>query len=152
MVPDKQINAGGSSGVLRRILVGYDGSTEAQRALRTAVVLASEIRGDVHALLVVRPPAHVETTHEQERAVEAELEILSRGFSEIVEHAEPCRAITADVVFADEPAKAIAQWAQEYGFDLIVVGGHGREQVTHGGIGHAVEALLRLSPCPILVV
>ena len=93
----------GPGGMFRRVLVGFDGSAEAQRALRVALALATDLQGEAHVLLVVRPPAHAETP-------------------------------------------------EEHGFDLVVVGDHGREQTTHRGIGQSVQALLRNHPCPVLVV
>jgi nucleotide-binding universal stress UspA family protein len=140
------------AGLFRRVLVGFDGSTEAQRALLVAVTLASEVGGQVHVLLVARPPAHAETEGEAMRAVESERESLSRGLSE-VESRSPHRAsVTTAVVLADDPAPAIAAYAEEHGYDLVVVGTHGREHSTHRGIGRSVEALLRHHPCPVLVV
>ncbi|HVC13453.1 MAG TPA: universal stress protein [Acidimicrobiales bacterium] len=143
--------ARGRGGAFRRILVGYDGSPEAHDALRTAVALADDIGGDVRVLLVVRPPAHVETAEALANEAEAERENLSRGLRDLL--GVTTRALPEPrVVFADEPAQAIASHAEEHGFDLVVVGSHGREHATHRGVGHAVEALVRHHPCPVLVV
>ena len=48
MVPDSLWSSGG---VFRRVLVGYDGSTEAQHALQVAAALAADLRGEAHVLL-----------------------------------------------------------------------------------------------------
>ena len=138
-------------GMIRRILVGFDGSTEARRALQVALALAADLSGEALALLVVRPPAHAETADERERADQAEKENLSRGLAEFGT-AGLDGVLVTEVVYAEDPARAIADYAEEHGFDLLVVGGHGREQMTHRGIGHSVEALLRRQPCPVLVV
>lgn len=137
-------------GAFRRILVGFDGSREAQEALRAAVALADELRGEVRVLLVVRPPSHVETPGELAAAAAAERDSLSRGLSEL-RHATG-RGVDRRVVHADDPARALADHAEEHGFDLLVVGCHGRDHATHRGIGGSVEALLRRHPCPVLVV
>jgi nucleotide-binding universal stress UspA family protein len=150
MTSDERGFNDGPGGVFRRILVGFDGSTEARHALRMAIALAADLHGDVHALLVVRSPAHAETPEGQSRAADAERENLSRGLSDVSNQTQ--WEVTTDIVFADDPAEAIAQHAAEHGFDLIVVGVHGREQMTHRGIGHSLEALLRHHPCPVLVV
>jgi nucleotide-binding universal stress UspA family protein len=149
MTPDAP-TAGG--GVFRRILVGYDGSAEAQRALGVGSALAADLRGETHVLLVVRPGAHAETTEERDRALEAEHANLSKGLSSLEAQTQHSWELTTEAVYADDPAQAIAAYAEEHGFDLVVVGGHGREQPTHRGIGRSLEALLRHHPCPVLVV
>jgi nucleotide-binding universal stress UspA family protein len=135
----------------RRILVGYDGSREAQGAFRTAIALGEEVDGDVRVLLVVRPPAHVETPEELSNAAAAERDNVSQGLERLLESGSGRRPDT-QVVFADDPSKAIAEHAEEHGFDIVVVGMHGREQAKHRGIGHSLETLLRRRPCPVLVV
>ncbi len=152
MERDEDRREAGPGGVFRRVLVGYDGSPEAQHALRAAIALAADLQGESHVLLVVRPPAHAETPEERAQAAEAERENLSRGLSRAQNQTQRRLDVSTHVVYADDPAQAIADYAEEHGFDLVVVGGHGREQMTHGGIGQSVQALLRHHPCPVLVV
>ena len=135
----------------RRILVGFDGSREAQDALRTALALGEEVEADVRVLLVVRPPAHVETPEELASAVAAERENLSRGLSRVLPSgARP--PVDTRVVIAEDPAQAIAEHAEQHGFDIVVVGSHGREHAMHRGTGRCLTALVRSHPCPVLVV
>ena len=142
----------GSGGMFRRILVGYDGSAEAQHALHVAIALAADLHGDAHVLLVVRPLAHAETPEERERAARAEMANLSRGLAGAQNQGQHRREVSTEVVYADAPALAIASYAEEHGFDMVVVGSHGRDQMTHRGIGQSLESLLRHHPCPVLVV
>ncbi len=141
----------GTGGVFRRILVGFDGSKDAQGALRAAMALGAEIGGDVRVLLVVRPPAHAETPEELASAEAAERDNLSRGLLAF-DDTTSGPAIDIKVVFRDDPARALAEHAEEHGFDLVVVGCHGRDHVMHRRLGTSVEALLRSHPCPVLVV
>jgi nucleotide-binding universal stress UspA family protein len=149
---DDHQSSNGPGGVFRRVLVGFDGSEEARRALGIAIALVADLHGEVHVLLVVRPPAHSETPEELARAEEAERDNLSAGLAGVQNQTRHTWAVTTDVVFADDPAAAIARHAADHGFDLIVVGDRGREKVTHRGIGHSLEALLLDHPCPVLVV
>ncbi|HXN60028.1 MAG TPA: universal stress protein [Acidimicrobiales bacterium] len=142
--------AGG--GVFRRVLVGYDGSPEAQHALQVAAALAADLRGETDVLLVIRPGAHAETPEERDRALQADRDNLSKGLSSMRTLSTHPWDVSTEAVYADDPAQAIASYAEAHGFDLIVVGGHGREQMTHRGIGRSLEALLRHHPCPVLVV
>jgi nucleotide-binding universal stress UspA family protein len=139
-------------GVFRRILVGYDASKEARRALDVAVSLAADLHGEAHVLLVVRPPAHAETPEERDGAATAERENLSAGLAGGRDRRPGIANAVIHIVFADDPAEAISQYVEQHGFDLIIVGSHGREQMTHRGIGHSLEAILKHQPCPVLVV
>jgi nucleotide-binding universal stress UspA family protein len=152
MATDQGRTGSGPGGIFRRILVGYDGSSEAQHALHVAIALAADLHGEAHVLLVVRPPAHAETPEERTRAAAAEEENLSRGLAGVQNQTQHRWEVSTEVIYADDPAVAIADYAEERGFDLVVVGGHGREQMTHRGIGRSLEALLRHHPCPVLVV
>ncbi|MDA8311346.1 MAG: universal stress protein [Actinomycetota bacterium] len=141
----------GRGRAFRRILVGYDGSKEAQEALRTAVALGAEVDGEVRVLLVIRPRPHAETPQELANAASAERDNLSQGLEALLEREEG-RVADIRAVFADDPARAIAEHAEEHGFDMVVVGCHGREHLAHRGVGQSLEALLLHHPCPVLVV
>lgn len=138
--------------MFHRVLVGYDGSPAARSALRVAIALAADLHTDIHVLIVIRPPAHTETDEEREVAAAAERDNLSKGLSDHAGDISKNVDVSVDVVHADDPAQAIADFVDRYGFDLVVVGRHGREQLTHRGIGQSLEGLLRRHPCPVLVV
>lgn len=134
-----------------RVLVGYDGSDGAQRALRIAAALAADLGADLRVLVVARPPAHAETPEELEQAEAAERESLSLGLGTPGQPTHLGPDLDVRVVFADDPARALAEHAEEHGFDLVVVGRHGREQATHRGIGRSLDELLRRGGFPVLV-
>jgi nucleotide-binding universal stress UspA family protein len=146
-------NSGDSpSGVFRRVLVGFDGSDEAKRALRVSRSLAADLGGEVHVLLVIALRSHAETPEESAAALAAEVAMLSAKFA--LEQGVDQRDQTpvSHVVVDDNPANAIAVFVKEHGFDLVVLGRHGSDQMMHRGVGRSLEALLRSHPCPILVV
>lgn len=134
-----------------RVLVGYDGSDGAQGALRVGAALAADLGADLRVLVVARPPAHAETAEELEQAEAAERESLSLGLAAPGQPSPVGADLDVRVVFADDPASALAEHAQEHGFDLVVVGRHGREQGMHRGIGHSLDELLRRAGFPVLV-
>jgi len=152
MTAEKLQVHGARGGAFRHILVAFDGSSDAARALRLAVDLAVDLDGFVQVLLIVRPPPHVETAEQLAEAEAAERDNLSRGLTGGSSQAHGTWEVTTYVAFADDPAEAIAEHATEHGVDLVVMGGHGREQTTHGGIGHVLHRVLTDMPCPVLVV
>lgn len=53
---------------------------------------------------------------------------------------------------AEAPAHEIAQFAADLEADLVVVGTHGRRGIARLLLGSVAEAVVRLAPCPVLVV
>jgi nucleotide-binding universal stress UspA family protein len=132
--------------------VGFDGSKQARSALRVAADLAADLHGEVQVLSVVRPPAYAATPEQRASEAQTERQNLARAVADVRNQTQGTWEVTTDVVFADDTARAIADHAAMHGFDLVVVGGHGRERMTHGGIGRCVDELLRRHPCPVLVI
>lgn len=52
----------------------------------------------------------------------------------------------------DVPSEEIARLAAELEADLVVVGTHGRRGLTRLLLGSVAEGVVRLAPCPVLVV
>jgi nucleotide-binding universal stress UspA family protein len=50
------------------------------------------------------------------------------------------------------PPSEIADFAKTGGFDLIVMGTHGRRGLSHLMIGSVAERVVRTAPCPVLTV
>jgi nucleotide-binding universal stress UspA family protein len=50
------------------------------------------------------------------------------------------------------PAEQVAQLAADLEADLVVVGTHGRRGLSRIVLGSVAEGVVRLSPCPVLVV
>lgn len=56
------------------------------------------------------------------------------------------------VIASNAPAASIVNYAKEMGIDLIVMGTHGRGPMAHLLMGSVAERVVRLAPCPVLVV
>ncbi|MHB1502562.1 MAG: universal stress protein [Acidimicrobiales bacterium] len=141
------------SAVFHRIIAGFDGSEDSRRALRVALELADQVDGEVTVISVVRPLPYLETDDESDEAAAAELASARLGLDDL--RSEAARlgvTMTEAVVTSTDVAAGLANYSEEHGFDLLVVGRHGREQVAHGGVGRSLEKLLRQHPCPVLVV
>jgi nucleotide-binding universal stress UspA family protein len=51
-----------------------------------------------------------------------------------------------------EPALSVVELARERGFDLIVVGTHGRTGIRHALLGSVAERVVRRAGCPVLTI
>lgn len=139
--------------MFRRILVGFDGSERAAHALRITLGLAENIGAEVVVLCAFHVPPHIETEEERAREAASAREISTCGLDRYQADASARGVAFASVVIEHrEPAAALASYATDHGFDLLVIGAHGRDRGTHAGIGHSLDKLLHAQPCPVLVV
>jgi nucleotide-binding universal stress UspA family protein len=138
--------------VFRRILVGFDGSRGAREALRTGIAMASAAQGEVATLIVVSA-THGETEDDRHAAFLAEAAPLRAAAEhELRGLVRKGAGDGIEVVPGDRPAVALSSYAEERGFDLIVVGRHGRQRATHGGLGRVATELAEKARCPLLLV
>ncbi|MEQ1758007.1 MAG: universal stress protein [Vicinamibacterales bacterium] len=112
----------------------FDDAVEAERVLEQLV--PEERRGEPTPDEVVRTVARADLrrllTPEEEQATRAEYLLRPAG--------------------VDGPHAAITQCARESGIELIVMGKHGLGRVERMLGGSVTEKVLRLAPCPVLVV
>jgi len=145
---------GGAVAGFRRMLVGWDGSRDAQHALRAAAHLAEEIGAEVVVLAVLKRHPHAEATDEaEEEMAERRLEVTSEMEASATQAAlPPGLRLRNQTIEADDPAAALGQYADQHGFDLLVVGRHGLDRAVHPRVGGVTEYQVRHSRCPVLVV
>lgn len=145
-------------GPYQRLLVPVDGSATAQRGLAEAIALAKVCDASVVLLSVVEYyPMMMEmasaTTwelirddlrgHHQRVLDEAHAAVKAAGVASEAHLEDATAARVCDL---------IVEQAREHRCDLIVMGTHGRRGVEHALIGSDAERVLRLAPCPVLLV
>jgi len=119
----------------RRIIIGFDGTEGARRALESAAQLVGY--GSTLTVVVVADEGGNGGGDVLARARELLLEML----------------VTATYVqrFGD-PAEELVQAAGELGADLVVVGRRGGRDATRHEPGSVSADVVRHSPCDVLVV
>ena len=143
-----------TSGIdLQRLLVAYDGSSDADLALNYGVSLAQEYQAELHLLHVI---SDVETTEDPEVAwssaeQESSYEIAARRLQRAIpkEVFLWCNMVTA--VRCGEPANEILAYGKEHEIDLICVGASAKGFSLDKLFGSTVDRVLRHAPCPVLV-
>lgn len=85
---------------------------------------------------------------ESEQLKEASEEIL-REANEIAE--KHGRSIETDST-RGQPDRSIVQYADKNGFDLVIIGSHGRKGTERILLGSVAEKVVRRSPIPVLTV
>lgn len=138
--------------MFRKILVGYDGSEPARKALVTAIELARAFKGEVVALAVVRPPEFAELEGEVENALEEAQGPLAEAFRWAREAARKQGVPLYLHRRVGHPAEVLMRFADEQHADLIILGRRGLTLVQQWMLGSVSERVLRYAPCPVMVV
>ncbi|ARC89350.1 universal stress protein [Rhodovulum sp. MB263] len=145
--------------MFKSILVPYDGSAGAERALRQAVELARLCDAQLSVLTVFRHHSMLEASLSMVRKDEpGPLDDAMRGYArEVAEYAkrlareagaESARAF----IKAGPPARTIIRFAREHENDLIVIGSRGLGSVENYLLGSVSHKVTGLADCPVLVV
>lgn len=139
--------------MFQRILIAWDGSEVARRALDLAVDLARRYDAELVAASVARSPTHAETEADRAESAQAARAHLEETFGRVRDRADRIGVALEHVVIeGDHAAQDLLDYAHEHGFDLLVVGHHRR---TRGGrlLLHGVpQALIDAAELPIMIV
>jgi len=131
------------------ILLPFDGSDGARDVLDHACDLAHWADATVHVLYVADTTRN-STTVVEDGVVDG---LVRRGEETVAEATEildtPGVEYETDVVQGN-PAPTIAEYAERYGQDLVVMPTHGREGISRYLVGSVSEKVVRLSSVPVL--
>jgi nucleotide-binding universal stress UspA family protein len=133
---------------MAKILVAYDGSAEAKRALDRAAVLAKAEGASVAVISVVPvsmsargggidPTSNIEDHREMLRDAKAQL---------------AAAGIEPELIEAiGHPAETIVKAAEDEGYDMIVVGSRGLSGVRRALMGSVSSYVVTHAPCDVYV-
>lgn len=137
----------------QKLLVAYDGSPGAERALEAAIALGRLLGATIQILVVEEHlPLGVATMDE----VHEEQERLDVHYGQLLERArlrvsEQGLAVETELR-RGHPARTIVDVAKAGGFDLVVMGHSGHSQAWTMFLGTTVEKVSRHVPCSVLIV
>jgi nucleotide-binding universal stress UspA family protein len=137
------------SGSRARIVVGFDGSETAMRALGRA---ADEIEpGGTLTLLTVEPTAH------SSGVLSEDLLSASPDAAAVLEEGRLSLGTRDDIaveaiVRKGDPAAIMLEVARDARADLIVIGRRGRDFAARALLGSVAERVVNQAPCDVLVV
>ena len=138
---------------IQKILIPTDFSEYSQHALKYAVALAERFKAKLYVVhvwehAIVAAPTETFPTEIWVEGEKAEKEKLSQLTQEL-----RTKGIDAEPVFMSGIAHTeIVEAAKELDVDLITLATHGRTGLSHLVFGSTAERIIRLAPCPVLVV
>lgn len=140
----------------RKICCPVDFSEPSRAALQVAVDLARSFGAELTLFHAYQLPGY--TLPEGSVVVSPRMleELADRAEAHLAEWMGLARSMGgADVKTAKavgEPALEIVEFAHAGGFDLLVVGTHGRTGLRHALLGSTAERVVRRAACPVLTV
>jgi nucleotide-binding universal stress UspA family protein len=139
--------------MFRKILIAFDGSEGAKKALRAGIDLAKRYEAELHSISVEEHLPHYAATVGE--IIEAKQEATDY-FRRVTAEAEAAAAadgvrLTPHVMPGHE-VETIVKFVKDRGFDLLVIGFMGHSRVFERIWGGTSQNLARLAPCTVLVV
>jgi nucleotide-binding universal stress UspA family protein len=138
----------------QKILVAVDFSETSDRAVATAVELASKFDGRVVLLHAYEIPALGFPDGVLVASSEVVSRISSSAQSAITSLADKYkgRAPIETIVRTGVPYESVNAVAEEINADVIVIGTHGRRGIARALLGSVAENVIRTATRPVLVV
>jgi nucleotide-binding universal stress UspA family protein len=139
--------------MFQRILLAWDGSRPALRALDTAVGIARRNGAEIVTVAVAYSPGHAETEADRVESVEAARRYLEQRFAAVRDRADRV-GVPLDLVIieGEKPADALLAYAHEHAFDLLVAGHHRNSRAGRFLIHGLSERLVEAAAIPVLIV
>jgi len=139
--------------MFKKILLAYDGSEGANKALDAGIGLAKIHQAELWALAVQEKLPRFSGTIDE---VQEEKEFANQHYGKLLEAAS-ARAQEAGIdlktlMRPGHPAQTILQVAKEGKIDLILVGHSGLSGVWAAFLGTTAEKVSRHAPCSVLIV
>ena len=135
------------------ILVAYDGSYPARRAVEYAV---REYPDEELVLLRVIEAADGSTGAgiglAKEKLKELRKDVERRGYDAVEEFVDTADVDVRVETAVGNPARKIVDFAEEHDVDHVIVGNHGRSGVSRVLLGSVAEKVVRRVPVPVTVV
>jgi nucleotide-binding universal stress UspA family protein len=135
----------------KRILVGYDGSPQSEKAADLALAMAKVMDSRVLIFAVARPPEPA-TSVEVEAVLDDAKEHFQEGFKRLIEAARADDIALETDIAVGHPAEQIIHKAEISQIDLVILGRRGISMFEKWILGSISERVLRYAHCPVMVV
>lgn len=136
-----------------KLLVAYDGSDGAERALRAGIDLAKSLGQDLYAVMVEEDLPHYAGTLDEVDAIKEQKDAYFGQLSrEAIALAEGLGVALHTEIIAGHEVGAIVEYVKKHGFNLLIVGKHGHSALYERVIGTTAHGIMSHSPCSVLVV
>ena len=139
-----------NGGRFGRILVGYDGSPESEKAFQVGLSIANALDSRLEILAVIQPgePA---TSARASDVLERARKHYELALDRLLEAVNGRKDNIETSVVVGHPADEILRRAAQNHSDLVVLGHRGTSKFKDLDMGSVSEHVLACAPCPVLV-
>jgi nucleotide-binding universal stress UspA family protein len=135
----------------KRILIGFDGSSQAEKATEIGLSLAQSLDSKVLLFSVARPPEPA-TMVELSAMLDDAREHFEEKFKKMVQRAKELNVELSTDIAVGHPVEQIVHRAETDKIDLIVLGRRGMSKFEKMIVGYTSEKVIRYAHCPVMVV
>lgn len=143
------------SETITKILCGIDGSESSAGALKWAIDLARRFNATLTLLFVITKADIDGLGIPEDVILEEEEKIEKESSDKVQKFLEDFDMSDIDVekmIGWGAPSHVLLDTAEDFDYDLIVIGAKGHSILHHVLIGSTAEKVLRFSPCSLMVV
>lgn len=148
---------------MERVLVGYDGSADAERAVAFAAEFASKFQAELVIAHVMAKPGgftsveSIPAYRRVEEVYQAEHDVMREAADRIIEQAVAVAdrqgvAEPSTIVLMGSPAPQLAKAAEAHRADVIVVGCRGLGEFAGLLLGSVSSRLAHIAECTVITV
>ncbi len=137
--------------MIKKIVVAYDGSDQAEKAFVWAADLAAKFTAQLVVLAVARPPEPPEAV-ETMAVLESATDYYRQHFDDLKKKAAALGVLVRFEVRVGHPAEQIIHFANEEGAEVIVMGHRGKTFVQRWLLGSVSKRVLSYAHCTVVIV
>jgi universal stress protein A len=136
----------------QHVLVPTDFSADADYALEYAMTLASTLQARLTLLHVIEPLVVGSVETMPYTFIQDLEDKITQAMAPYHERVTAAGLACDYTIVHGVPFQVIIETARTAHIDLIIMGTHGRTGLRHVLLGSVAERVVRLAPCPVLVV
>jgi nucleotide-binding universal stress UspA family protein len=137
--------------MFQKILLAYDGSDAAQRALALCAEFGAAGYCELHVVAVGRVPEYAETQDEVEEAREQAEAFYGKRLEEALASLKQRGSAAKTHLAYGKPSEQILRVAEEIGADLIVLAAHAHHPLRRRLLGGTADKVVGHAECSVLV-
>jgi nucleotide-binding universal stress UspA family protein len=135
----------------KKILIGFDGSSQSEKATEIGLSLAQSLDSRVLLFAVARPPEPA-TMVELSAMLDDAREHFEEMFKKVEQRAKDLEVELETDIAVGHPIEQIVHRAEADRVDLIILGRRGMSRFEKMIVGSTSEKVLRYAHCPVMVV